>query len=77
MSTEALVQGGRRLREARESLGLSQSAVGLQVGVAQAAVARWEAGLREPALSHRQRLAAVLGADPYAIDVAGPAEGAA
>jgi transcriptional regulator with XRE-family HTH domain len=65
---EARRQCGRRLRDARESLRLSQASLGVDVGVGQPAVAKWENGVTEPDLAKRRLLAAVLGTDPYAIE---------
>lgn len=76
MSSEARRAAGGRLRQARESAGLSQASLGLRVGVRQPAVYKWEAGRTEPSLETRRQLAEVLGSDPYAIELE-PAEGAA
>lgn len=55
----------RRLREAREALGISQRTLGIQAGldefVASARVNRYETGVHQPDLLTLQRLAKVLG----------------
>jgi transcriptional regulator with XRE-family HTH domain len=55
----------RRLREARESLNLSQRALGIKAGldefVASTRVNRYETGVHQPDLQTLQHLAAVLG----------------
>lgn len=55
----------RRLREARESYGVSQRSLGIEAGlddfVASTRVNRYETGVHQPDLQTLQRLAAVLG----------------
>lgn len=55
----------RRLREAREALGISQRTLGIQAGldefVASTRVNRYEAGVHQPDLLTLQRMAKVLG----------------
>jgi transcriptional regulator with XRE-family HTH domain len=55
----------RRLREAREILGISQRNLGIEAGlddfVASTRINRYEAGVHQPDLETLQRLAAVLG----------------
>ncbi|WP_454828382.1 helix-turn-helix domain-containing protein [Pseudoxanthomonas wuyuanensis] len=55
----------RRLREAREALGISQRTLGIQAGldefVASTRVNRYEAGVHQPDLQTLQRMAKVLG----------------
>lgn len=55
----------RRLREAREALGISQRGLGVEAGldefVASTRVNRYETGVHQPDLQTLQRLAAVLG----------------
>jgi transcriptional regulator with XRE-family HTH domain len=52
-----------RLRELREAAGLTQEQLGERVGVKREAVARWEAGKREPGWSNVLALAEALGVD--------------
>src|SRR5437588_7434562 len=52
---------GKRLREAREDLRLSQAALAAALGITQAAVSNWEAGLRQPSLDDLYAVAGVLG----------------
>lgn len=54
---------GARLRELRIAAGLSQTELAEKVGVGRDAVARWEAGNREPLWSNVVALAAALGLD--------------
>lgn len=53
-----------RLREAREALGISQRALGIEAGldefVASTRVNRYETGVHQPDLKTLQRLAAIL-----------------
>ena len=55
----------RRLRQAREELGLSQRALGIEAGldefVASTRVNRYETGVHQPDLQTLKRLAKVLG----------------
>ncbi len=55
---------GRRLRALREEQGLTQSALGEAVGMLQSAVARLEAGEREPGWPTVLKLAEALGVEP-------------
>lgn len=54
----------RRLREARETYGISQRALGIEAGldefVASTRVNRYETGVHQPDLQTLQRLAAIL-----------------
>lgn len=54
----------RRLREAREALGISQRALGIKAGldefVASTRINRYETGVHQPDLQTLQNLAAVL-----------------
>ncbi|WP_024870466.1 helix-turn-helix domain-containing protein [Pseudoxanthomonas suwonensis] len=54
----------RRLREAREALGISQKALGIQAGldefVASTRINRYETGVHQPDLHILKRLAEVL-----------------
>lgn len=54
---------GKRLREAREDLRLSQAALAAALGITQAAVSNWEAGLRQPSLDDLYAVAGVLGVE--------------
>jgi transcriptional regulator with XRE-family HTH domain len=55
---------GRRLREARETYGISQRNLGIKIGldefVASTRINRYEKGVHQPALRIQQRLAAAL-----------------
>lgn len=51
----------RRLRETREALGLSQTALARRVGVTQQAIAAYEGGVRRPTGEILVRLSAALG----------------
>lgn len=50
----------RRLRQRRETLGLTQEQVGARVGVTYSSVARWENGSREPSFTALISLASYL-----------------
>jgi transcriptional regulator with XRE-family HTH domain len=52
-----------RLRELREAAGWTQDQLAERVGVKREAVARWEAGKREPGWSNVLALAEALGVD--------------
>ena len=52
-----------RLRELREAAGWTQEQLAERVGVKREAVARWEAGRREPGWSNVLALAEALGVD--------------
>lgn len=52
-----------RLRELREAAGLTQEQLADRAGVKRDAVARWEAGKREPGWSNILALASALGVD--------------
>jgi transcriptional regulator with XRE-family HTH domain len=52
-----------RLRELREAAGWTQGELAERVGVKREAVARWEAGKREPGWSSVLALAEALGVD--------------
>ena len=62
-----------RLRELREAAGWTQEQLAERVGVKREAVARWEAGKREPGWSNVLALAEALGVDCTAFTQA-PAE---
>jgi transcriptional regulator with XRE-family HTH domain len=57
---------GRRLKEARQSAGLSQEKLGLEAGLeaesASARMNRYETGARSPTLELMERIGKVLGA---------------
>jgi transcriptional regulator with XRE-family HTH domain len=53
----------RRLADARQEQGLSQTAVAAQMGTSQSVVARLESGALDMRLSTLQRYAAALGLD--------------
>jgi transcriptional regulator with XRE-family HTH domain len=55
-----------RLRELRERAGLTQGQLADRAGVKRDAVARWEAGVREPLWSHVVALCQALGVGPDA-----------
>jgi transcriptional regulator with XRE-family HTH domain len=70
---------GGRLRELRERVGLTQAQLAEKMGVQRLAVARWEAGSREPSWTTILALCNVLGVDcraftqdPVERDPAGP-----
>jgi transcriptional regulator with XRE-family HTH domain len=48
---------GARIKEAREDLGLTQAALGLEIAVAARTVQSWELNERVPRLAQLQRLA--------------------
>lgn len=54
----------QRIKEARESIGLTQAAVGSAVGVQGLAVSRWERGESEPQAKTLAALAEALRCDP-------------
>ncbi len=56
-----------RLREARDTAGLTQIQLGERLGVDQAVIAKWESGSREPRVRAAVRLAEVLGTTANAI----------
>jgi transcriptional regulator with XRE-family HTH domain len=58
-----------RLRELREAAGLTQAQLAEKVGVGRDAVARWEAGVREPGWSYVLALGEALGVDCTAFTV--------
>jgi transcriptional regulator with XRE-family HTH domain len=62
-----------RLRELREAAGWTQEQLAERVGVKREAIARWEAGKREPGWSNVLTLAEALGVDCTAFTQA-PAE---
>jgi transcriptional regulator with XRE-family HTH domain len=57
-----------RLRELREAAGLTQLQLAERAGVERGAVARWEAGTREPGWSNVLALARALGVECGAFD---------
>lgn len=52
---------GSRLRAAREARGITQEALGFEVGVAKATVSKWETGRSEPTLEQIALLTGLLG----------------
>jgi len=58
---------GSRLRELREQAGMTQAALAEVIGVQRLAVARWEAGTREPGWSTILALCEVFGVDCRAL----------
>jgi transcriptional regulator with XRE-family HTH domain len=52
---------GRRLRQKREFLGLSQEALATRVGIEQPSLSAFESGLSKPELPTMRRLGAALG----------------
>lgn len=68
-----------RLRELREAAGITQAELATRVGVIRDAVAKWEAGNREPSWSNIIAVAAALGVTceaflqaPGAVESRGP-----
>lgn len=55
---------GRRIKEARESSGLTQGNLAEQLGLTQTAISYWEAGKRAPGLDDIVRLANTLQREP-------------
>jgi transcriptional regulator with XRE-family HTH domain len=55
---------GTKLREARESLGLTQEEVAQRSGVHATEVSRMEAGKRDPKISTLRRLAKAVEVEP-------------
>lgn len=54
---------GRRIRERRKLLQLTQEALAAAVGVDQTTISKWEKGVSTPRDHHRPKLAAALQAD--------------
>lgn len=52
---------GPRIREIRESLGLTQIELAARSGIGQTVLSKYERGLREPPLSQLERIARGLG----------------
>lgn len=61
------MQLAARLRELRERAGLTQQQLADRVKVTRDAVARWEAGRREPSLSNALAIVKALGVDCTAL----------
>ena len=57
---------GKRIREARESVGISQAAVALSLvpPKQRSSIGRYESGHDEPSLATVEQLAKVLGVEP-------------
>ena len=60
-ATRLALEGGEKVRDAREAAGLSQRELAARVGTSQAAVARLEAGSVGATLTMVQNVAAALG----------------
>lgn len=60
---------GMRIRQARMSAGLTQSALARQLGVSPSTFNRWEGGGREPPRRVVARLAAILGVTPGVLEL--------
>lgn len=60
---------GKVLRDAREALGLSQSAIAEKLGITPAAVGHYEKGIAKPPLPRAQQLAKLLKVDVQLIPV--------
>jgi len=60
VSTARLAAADGRLRETRLRAKLSQGDIAHALGVTEATVSRWEAGVRRPRRAEAQRLAALL-----------------
>lgn len=58
---------GKRIREQRELLGLTQEALAATVHVKQSAVSMWETGASAPSLLHQRRIADALSITPEAL----------
>ncbi len=52
---------GQRLAKAREKAGITQQTLGDIVGASKGAIARWEAGTREPGMAYLAKLSEALG----------------
>lgn len=55
---------GRRLREAREAMGLDRPALAERLGVHTGSIARWETGGSVPIPYHMERIAEWTGVEP-------------
>lgn len=53
--------GGKRLRDARDRLGLSQTELGQRIGASQNRISDWETGDSYPTLIQCKRIALALG----------------
>ncbi|MQB01580.1 MAG: helix-turn-helix domain-containing protein [Actinobacteria bacterium] len=58
---------GRRIRERREALDMSQTDLAALIGVNQSTLSRWESGDYAPLHHHVHPIAKALGVDPAAI----------
>jgi transcriptional regulator with XRE-family HTH domain len=68
---------GPRIREARQSAGMTQAELAAGAGVTQTAVSYWESGKREPGVADLVRIAAQLGVPAASLlppDLHAPAE---
>ena len=57
----ACLNFGERLEKARDKAGMTQQALADAVGASKGAVARWEAGTREPGMAYLSKLSEALG----------------
>lgn len=62
-----MVEIGRRLRLAREKVGISQDEAASQVGVNRTTLANWEAGRHQPNLVQFRVLLTLYATSPYQI----------
>lgn len=71
----ALVEIGRRIRQARETAGLTQEDVAYDAGINLSYYGKLERGLNNPTAATLLRVAAVIGIDPGEIVAGLAAEG--
>lgn len=64
MEYGAISQIGERIKNQRESLGMTQSELGEKIGVTGVAIMRYEKGLRSPKIDIIQRIAEALEITP-------------
>ena len=67
---------GRRLREARERMGVDRPELAERLGVHAGSIARWETGGSVPIPYHMERIAEWAGVDPRWLRHGNPPEGA-
>lgn len=58
---------GEKIRELRETRGLSQSDLAEALGVNQSTISNWERGKMEPTIYNVRRIADALGVEPGAL----------
>ncbi len=63
---------GAKLKEFRETAGLSQRQLAAKAALSQKGISQWEAGTREPTWAAVQKLAAALGVTCEAFTAAEP-----